>query len=73
MKQKYNRRTKKLTEREKEFLKLLSEGYTDPQIAEKLNLAVTTVTNMCAMVRLKTGTVNRPHLVGWAYRHNILQ
>lgn len=67
-------KTKKqnLTPREKKIIELISQGYTDKEIASKINVSYSSIRNAIALSQLKTSTVNRAQLVSWAYNHKIL-
>lgn len=65
-------RETKLNERETEIIKLLSQGYGDEEIAAAIGKTYYSVRNDFMKLLMKTGTVNRPHLVSWAYRHGVL-
>lgn len=66
-------RTNKITARETKIIKLISQGYTDNEIAENINSTYATVRNIFHNLLIKTGTVNRPHLVSWAYKDGVLK
>ncbi len=51
-----------ITEREFEVLKLLIQGYSNPQIAEKLNITVHTVKAHISSIYEKTGVNSRVNL-----------
>lgn len=55
-----------LTTREQEVLRLVAEGYTDREIAEKIYVSIRTVQNHLAHVRQKTGKHRRVELARWA-------
>lgn len=63
----------KITEQETEVITLIAKGYTDHEIADILKNSYTRVRAIFATLQLKTGTINRPHLVSWAYRNGILK
>jgi DNA-binding NarL/FixJ family response regulator len=60
-----------LSEREQEVLKLLAEGYSNPQIAEKLVIAEGTVKNHITNIYDKIGVHSRAEAVAWAWKHNL--
>jgi two-component system, NarL family, response regulator NreC len=66
---KYN----KLTEREKEVLKLIAEGNTNAQIANILVISVRTVESHLAHVMEKLEIQNRSELVKYAIRKGLLE
>jgi DNA-binding CsgD family transcriptional regulator len=58
-----------LTAREAEVLRLVAEGRTDREIADRLSLSVRTVSNHVAHILSKTGAENRTALAALALRH----
>ncbi len=66
-------RETKLTEHETEIIELLSRGYGDKEIAAAIGRTYYSVRNDFGKILMKTGTVNRAHLVSWAYRHGVLR
>lgn len=58
----------RLSDREKEILKLLAEGYSSRQIAEQLYLAVKTVLNHRRNIMEKLGVENAAQLIKYAIR-----
>jgi LuxR family quorum sensing-dependent transcriptional regulator len=61
-----------LTPREKEVIKLSSEGLTSQEIAERLGMSPRTANQHIDNVADKLGTRNRAHTVAEAIRHNLL-
>jgi DNA-binding NarL/FixJ family response regulator len=61
-----------LTKREVEVLKLIGEGYSNKEIAEKLFISLRTVKNHRANLNMKTGSKNTAGLLAYAIKHNIL-
>jgi DNA-binding NarL/FixJ family response regulator len=61
----------KLTITEQEVLRLLTEGMTDRQIAERLYVSPRTVQNHLARVRQKTSLSRRSELARWAVMHAV--
>ena len=61
--------TESLTQREKEILKLIVEGYTNRQIGQELNISIRTVEGHRANISDKLGLHTRVELVRYA-RHN---
>ncbi|MFI5910796.1 response regulator [Dactylosporangium sp. NPDC051541] len=57
-----------LTGREREVLALVGEGLSNPEIAGRLGLAVTTVKTHVANLMIKTGSANRVQLAVYAAR-----
>lgn len=62
-----------LTEREREILRLVAEGYTNREIADMLCLSVHTVHNHRARLMEKLGAHDRLELLKLAVRKGILQ
>jgi len=62
-----------LTNREKETLKLIAEGYTNRQIAELLNISVRTVEGHRANLSEKLGLHSRVELVRYAREHGLIE
>jgi DNA-binding CsgD family transcriptional regulator len=58
-----------LTAREQQTMRLLGEGLTDKQIAERLFVSPRTVQNHLARIREKTGLGRRSALGRWAGEH----
>jgi DNA-binding NarL/FixJ family response regulator len=60
-----------LTATEQEVLRLLTQGMTDREIAEKLFVSPRTVQNHLARVRQKTSLSRRSELARWAVMHAV--
>ncbi|WP_204044689.1 response regulator transcription factor [Acrocarpospora phusangensis] len=60
-----------LTRREHEILALIGEGLSNPEIAVRLNVGVTTVKTHVSSVMIKTGCPNRIRLAILASQHNL--
>ncbi|MBN8580635.1 MAG: response regulator transcription factor [Anaerolineae bacterium] len=54
-----NTNTKQLTNREKEILQLLASGVYNSEIAQKLNISISTVQNHAHKIYKKLGVRNR--------------
>ena len=63
---------KLLTEREREILKLISQEYTNRQIAEELFISERTVETHRKNIFRKTGTNNMVGLIKYAYANNLI-
>jgi len=63
----------KLTRREKEILKLICEGYSNAQIADKLFISIRTVEGHKSNLINKTGVKNTINLVMYALRNNLVE
>ena len=61
-----------LTKREKEVLELIIEGYSTPQISEKLFIAPSTVESHRRNIIDKTGAANSKALIAIALRMGLL-
>lgn len=62
-----------LTARELEVLRLIVQGYTNRQMAEKLNLSIRTVESHRSNLMSKLGCSSRVELVRYASRHGLLK
>lgn len=62
----------KFTKRELEVMKLCAQGLKDEEIATKMLITVSCVRKFISNMFTKTGTVNKPHLISWAYRNEVL-
>ena len=62
-----------ITKRELQILKLIIDGHSNKEIAEKLYISVRTVTNHRASLNTKTGAKNTATLISYAIKHNLLQ
>lgn len=62
-----------LSEREREVLRLLAAGKTNPQIAADLVLSPHTVDRHVSNIFAKIGTGNRTEATAWAFRHGLAQ
>ena len=62
-----------LTEREREVLKLIAEGLSNAQIAERLVISVKTVERHRANILGKLGLHNRTELVKYAIRKGLIE
>lgn len=62
-----------LSPREKEFIELMSQGYTDQQVADKMGVSFSFVRLLFKSAKFKSNTENKIQLVGWAYKNGILQ
>ncbi len=62
-----------LSPREKEILRLLAEGYSNKEIAEKLVISPSTVHSHRGNLMDKLGLNNRRELIQYARRHGLIQ
>ncbi|WP_276497020.1 response regulator transcription factor [Pontibacter litorisediminis] len=63
---------KKLSRREVEVLTLISDGYTNAEIAEKLFTSKRTIETHRQNILEKTHTKNTAHLIKYAFEHRII-
>ena len=63
----------RLTSREKQVLKLICQGLTNAQIAEKLGISQKTVDAHRSRLLEKTGTKNAANLVHYALKHGLIE
>jgi two-component system response regulator NreC len=61
-----------LSERELEVLRLLAQGYTNTQIAEKLAISESTVKNHVTNLYDRLGVHSRAEAVAWAWQHGLI-
>ena len=62
----------RLSARERQVLRLLAEGATSKEIAQRLGLSVKTVENHRAMILEKLGVANTAAAIGLGYRQGLL-
>lgn len=62
----------KLTRRELEVLQLVSNGLSNEEIADKLNISITTVKGHRSNLLMKTGTKNTAGLIMFAIKNKII-
>ena len=62
-----------LTQREREVLKILSDGHSNVQIGESLHLSPRTVEKYVSSLLRKTDTSNRAELVRFAMEHHLVE
>ncbi len=62
----------KLTKREMEVLRLICEGYSNKEIAEKINISQRTIEGNRSSLLSKTGTRDSLNLALYALRNNLL-
>ena len=61
-----------LSERETEILRLVSQGFSNPEIAQRLYLAEGTVKNYVSSILQKSGTRDRTQAAIWAQQQGLL-
>jgi len=66
-------RFEKLTDRERDVLRLIAEGYTAPEIGEKLNISPKTVDTYKQRINEKLGLTHRADYVKFALKLGLLQ
>ena len=62
----------KLTPREVDVVKKISEGYADKQVADILNIAHNTVITILKNIREKTGCTSKYHIVSLAAKAGVI-
>ena len=62
-----------ITNRERQLIALIENGYSNKQIAEELNISLLTVETHRKNILRKTGTSNVLSLVKWAYENGVLK
>lgn len=55
------------------ILKRMSQGYSDAEMAEEFNCSHSTIRRIIENLMRETFTINRTHLISWAYERNILK
>jgi two-component system response regulator NreC len=61
-----------LTDREREVLQLIAEGYTNREIADMLHVSIKTVQNHRSQLMKKLGLHDRGELIKYAIQHGII-
>ena len=64
--------SKPLSKREFEILKLIKDGLSNPEIAEKLTLSIKTIENHTRNIFIKLGAKNRTEAVVIAVKNNVI-
>jgi DNA-binding NarL/FixJ family response regulator len=67
-----NTEASRFTEREKIMLKMIGDGKTNHDIAERLGLSAGTVKNLITLLLNKTNTVSRSKLAAYAVENKII-
>ena len=62
-----------LDERGLEIFKLMAEGLTNAEIAEKLNLSTTTISNTSQSIKEKLGVDRQAHITKLAVKYGLIQ
>lgn len=62
-----------ITEKDMEVIILLAEGFTDPEIGEKLCLSSSTIKGRVNVLKLKLSARNRAQLISQAYHLGLLR
>lgn len=62
-----------LTDREREILRLMAKGLTNPQIADQLTLSMSTVKFHIRNILSKLGATNRVEAVNLVWQHNLIE
>lgn len=63
----------KLKKRDIQIINYVARGYQDKEIAEKTELSYSSIRRIINEINLITGTVNRAHLVFWAFKEKIIK
>ena len=66
------RRSRELTPKEIDLIKLIATGWKDKEITERFNIGSSTIRNTLNKALVKTETFNRPQLVYWACKNNVI-
>ncbi len=66
-------RAELLTAREREVLRLLAHGHTNPEVADRLHISVRTAEWHRASIRRKLDLTSRAALVEFAFAHDLAQ
>jgi NarL family two-component system response regulator LiaR len=61
-----------LTDREREIIELITNGFSNKEIAERLHLGLNTVKTHVRVGYRKIGARTRTHAVVWGARHGLL-
>jgi len=61
-----------ITQREREILKLIAEGYKSREIADDLNISVRTVEKYLYNLRKKTNLHNTSSLLDYAFKKKVI-
>ena len=62
-----------LTERERDVLELITNGYSNQQISQRLYLSINSVKTYVRSGYRKIGAETRSHAVIWGVRHGLLK
>jgi DNA-binding NarL/FixJ family response regulator len=61
-----------LSERQREILAMIAQGYTDRQISEKIHISIKTVESQKARIKEKLNVAQRSELVQYAMKNGII-
>ncbi len=61
-----------LSDRQREILAMIAQGYTDRQISEKIHISIKTVESHKARIKEKLNVAHRSELVQYAMKHKIV-
>lgn len=67
------RKKRKLNERDIEIIKHISTGFSDADIAKKINISISRVRQLIFEILKDTHSTNRPHLVYKAYKKGLIE
>ena len=61
-----------ISQREVDFVKMLSDGYSRKEISVKYKLSIRTIDAAIDRVKVKTGSKTMAHLVGLFFRNKLI-
>ena len=62
-----------ITDRHMDIIECLAAGYTTDEIAQELSLSKTLIHSELNTLFKDTKTINRTHLVAWAFQNKVLK
>ena len=65
-------KTIRITDREAEVIRLIANGHSNKEVADKLFISIHTVKAYLEHIYEKLGINNRVRLALWAYKNNII-
>ena len=66
------KKTKKLTYREKQIIKLIAHGWKDEEISQKMGCGLQTVRQSVSRILQKLDVINRPALIFYACKNGLV-
>ena len=70
-KKRINKKTE-LTNRERQLIESIAGGFNDFETSERLGLTAQSIRVQVTKILKKTETINRPHLVYWAFKNGVI-